>query len=105
MVRELLEGFGVDVSDDELSRFLEAEHAAWDPARRLGDSTHALLDALRDRGLKTGLVSNAFDPGWLLHRDLEQEGLAPRLDVAVFSSEIGLRKPHPEIFERALGEL
>jgi putative hydrolase of the HAD superfamily len=27
------------------------------------------------------------------------------LDVAVFSSEVGKRKPHPAIFERALGEL
>jgi putative hydrolase of the HAD superfamily len=105
LVRRLLGEFGIEVDDEELGRFLEAEHIAWDPARRLAANTHALLDSLRDRGLKTGLVSNAFDPGWLLHRDLEQEGLAPRLDVAVFSSEVGLRKPHPEIFERALGEL
>src|SRR3712207_8235684 len=47
------------------------------------------LDALRDRGLKLGLVSNAFDPGWLLRRDLADQGLAERLDVAVFSSEVG----------------
>ena len=105
MVRELLAGFGVETSDEELARFLEAEHAAWEPARRLGDATHALLDSLRERGLKTGLVSNAFDPGWLLHNDLERMGLAERLDVAVFSSEVGKRKPHPKIFEVALGRL
>ena len=105
MVRELLEGFGVALSDDDLSRFLEAEHAAWEPARQIGDSTHALLDSLRARGLKTGLVSNAFDPGWLLHNDLERMRLAERLDVAVFSSEVGKRKPHPAIFEAALERL
>ena len=105
LVRELLSGFGVDLSDEELARFLEAEHAAWEPAREVGDSAHALLEALRDRGLKLGLVSNAFDPGWLLHRDLEQMGLAERLDFAVFSSEVGKRKPHPAIFETALGAL
>jgi putative hydrolase of the HAD superfamily len=105
MVRELLEGFGVALSDDDLSRFLEAEHAAWEPARQIGDSTHALLDSLRARGLKTGLVSNAFDPGWLLHNDLERMRLAERLDVAVFSSEVGTRKPHPAIFEAALERL
>jgi putative hydrolase of the HAD superfamily len=105
MVRELLEGFGVELSDDDLSRFLEAEHAAWEPARQLGDSTHALLDSLRARGIKTGLVSNAFDPGWLLHNDLERMRLGERLDVAVFSSEIGKRKPHPAIFEAALERL
>jgi putative hydrolase of the HAD superfamily len=105
LVRDCLRSLGVEVGDDELERFLEAEHAAWDPARLIGDSTHALLDVLRERGLKTGLVSNAFDPPALLHRDLEQMGLGSRLDVAVFSSETGKRKPHPAIFETVLARL
>ena len=105
MIRELLGGFGVELADEELERFLEAEHAAWDPARQLSAHTHALLDSLRGRGLRTGLVSNAFDPGWLLHRDLERMGLAERLDVAVFSSEVGKRKPHEAIFQTALERL
>jgi HAD superfamily hydrolase (TIGR01509 family) len=105
LVRQCLGDLGVEVGDVELTRFLEAEHAAWEPARRLAATTHGLLESLRARGLKLGLVSNAFDPGWLLHCDLEQMGLAERLDVAVFSSEVGLRKPHPAIFERALEAL
>jgi len=105
MIRELLEGFGVEVDDGALDRFLAAEHAAWEPARQLGAQTHALLDSLRDRGLATGLVSNAFDPGWLLHGDLARMGLGERLDAAVFSSEIGKRKPHPAIFEAVLSRL
>jgi putative hydrolase of the HAD superfamily len=105
LVRQLLGDFGVEVGAHELTRFLEAEHAAWDPARQIAAQTPALLESLRGRGLKLGLVSNAFDPGWLLHRDLEQMGLAERLDFAVFSSEVGKRKPHPAIFERALEAL
>jgi putative hydrolase of the HAD superfamily len=105
LVRELLAQFGVDVTDEELGRFLEAEHAAWAPSRVLGSTTHALLEALRGRGLRLALVSNAFDPGWLLQRDIEQLGVSERLDFAVFSSEIGKRKPHPAIFERALDAL
>jgi HAD superfamily hydrolase (TIGR01549 family) len=105
LVRDCLRSLGVEVGDDELERFLEAEHAAWNPARLLGDSTHALLDVLRERGLKTGLVSNAFDPPALLHRDLGQMGLGSRLDAAVFSSETGKRKPHPLIFRTALARL
>ena len=105
LVRQLLGDFGIEVGDEELTHFLEAEHAAWDPARQLAAHTHALLEALRGRGLRLGLVSNAFDPGWLLHRDLEQMGLAERLDFSVFSSEVGKRKPHPAIFERALEAL
>jgi putative hydrolase of the HAD superfamily len=104
-VRNVLEDAGVVVDQEQLDRFLEAEHAAWDPARVLARDAHALLEALRGRGLKLGLVSNAFDPGWLLHRDLEEFGVAERLDFAVFSSEVGKRKPHPEIFERALDAL
>lgn len=105
MIRELLDGFGVDLDDEQLDRFLAAEHAAWDPARVMGNHTHALLDSLRERDLLTGLVSNAFDPGWLLHQDLASMGIAERLDAAVFSSEVGKRKPHPAVFEATLTKL
>jgi putative hydrolase of the HAD superfamily len=104
-VRSLLREFGIELDDAELLRFLEAEHAAWAPARQLASTTHALLETLRDRGLKLGLVSNAIDPPELLHRDLEELGVAQRLDVAVFSSEVGRRKPDPSIFRRALDAL
>jgi putative hydrolase of the HAD superfamily len=105
LVRRLLRDFGVEIDNEELGRYLEAEHRAWDPARILAAHTHPLLESLRAVGLRLGLVSNAFDPGWLLHRDLEQMGLAQRLDFSVFSSEVGMRKPHPAIFERALEAL
>jgi putative hydrolase of the HAD superfamily len=105
LARELLAEIGVGVDDQQLERFLIAEHAAWAPARKLASMSLALLDAIRERGLKTGLVSNSMDPGWILLRDLEAMGLADRLDVAVFSSDVGLRKPRPEIFRRALDEL
>ncbi|HEY7018962.1 MAG TPA: HAD family hydrolase [Gaiellaceae bacterium] len=105
LVRRLLRDFEIEVDDEVLGRFLEAEHDAWAPARLLAAHTHPLLESLRADGLKLGLVSNAFDPGWLLHRDLEHMGLAERLDFSVFSSEVGMRKPHPAIFERALEAL
>jgi putative hydrolase of the HAD superfamily len=105
LVRQLLAESGIEAGDAELDRFLDAEHTAWAPARQLADTTHALLETLRERGLKLGLVSNAFDPPALLHRDLEQLGIAERIDVAVFSSEVGRRKPDPAVFERALEAL
>ena len=105
LVQELLAHVGIEASDDDLSRYLEAEHKAWDPAMQVGSTSVALLEALRNRSLKTGLVSNATDPGWLLRIDLERQGLAPYLDAVVFSSEVGKRKPHPAIYEAALSEL
>jgi HAD superfamily hydrolase (TIGR01509 family) len=104
-VRRLLGEFGIEVTDDELLRFLDAEHAAWAPARQLAATTHALLETLRERGLLLGLVSNAIDPPELLHRDLAEFGVAQRLDVAVFSSEVGRRKPDPLIFRHTLDQL
>lgn len=105
LIRELLASFEIEVSDQELNWYLVAEHRAWDPAMQVAATSVALLESLRGRGLKTGLVSNATDPGWLLRADLERQGLAPYLDAIVFSSELGKRKPHPAIFEAALSEL
>jgi len=101
----MLADVGVEIGDEEIVRFLEAEHAAWAPARKVASMSEALLDSLRDRGLKTGLVSNAWDPRWLMERELASMGLLERLDAIVFSSEVGVRKPRPEIFYRALDEL
>jgi putative hydrolase of the HAD superfamily len=105
LVRRCLGDFGVELSDAELESFLEAEHHAWHPARLISPRAHGLLDSLRARGLKLGLVSNTFDPEWLLLRDLEEMGLRERLEVAVFSSSVGIRKPHAPIFEHALAAL
>src|SRR5919206_445953 len=90
LVRTMLADSGVDVDDDALRRYLIAEHAAWAPARRPASTSVALVDALRERGLKTAIVSNAMDPRWILLRDLEEQGLAERMDAVVFSSDVGV---------------
>lgn len=105
IVTRLLAEAGTDAGPHEVARFIEAEHAAWEPMHELASTTHALLETLRGRGLKLGIVSNAFDPPGLLRRDLERLGVAQRIDAAVFASEAGVRKPHPAIFLRALDEL
>ena len=94
------------VSDQEIDLFVDAEHDVWKPAHGLVSSAHALLDSLRDRGLKTGVVANAWpEPGRLLRRDAEELGVAERMDVMLFSTEAGVRKPDPAIFLDALGRL
>jgi HAD superfamily hydrolase (TIGR01549 family) len=94
------------VSDGELDRFLDAEYAAWRPARSLVDSAHALLDSLRGLGLQLGLVANTWpEPARLVRRELDELGVAARLDAIVLSGEVGVRKPDAAIFERALAEL
>jgi putative hydrolase of the HAD superfamily len=96
---------GVDLEDDDLRLFLRASHDVWASHYSLAASTHALLESLRNRGLKLALVSNTASPDWLLRPVLERQGLVERVDAIVLSSEVGKRKPHPAIFESALAEL
>ncbi|HEY8315432.1 MAG TPA: HAD family hydrolase, partial [Gaiellaceae bacterium] len=99
---ELLRELGVENAD----AFIDAEHEVWRPAHEALGSAQALLDSLRSRGIKTGLVANSWpDPARLLRADVEAFGLAGLLDVIVFSEEVGFRKPQPEIFLHALAEL
>jgi len=65
-----------------------------------------VLRALSSRGLVLGLVCNTGrTPGKMLRLVLERLGLAAYLSVFSFSDEVGLRKPHPEIFHRTLTAL
>jgi HAD superfamily hydrolase (TIGR01662 family) len=61
-----------------------------------------VLEELLALGLRIGLVSNG-------QRDLAEfvvhHGLSFAVDVAVGSKDHGVQKPHPSIFESALGEL
>lgn len=99
---ELLRELGVEDPD----AFIDAEHEAWRPAHRVLASAQALLESLRSRGLKTGLVANSWpDPARLLRRDVEEAGLATLLDVIVFSEDVGAMKPDPAIFLAATGAL
>lgn len=62
-----------------------------------------LLHELHAQGLRLGLVTNNAVEG----REWWKSGVFPLhlLDVVVDSSEVGVRKPDPEIFEIALGRL
>jgi putative hydrolase of the HAD superfamily len=86
--------------------FIDAEHEVWRPAHSVLASAQALLEALRARGIKTGLIANSWpDPGRVLRRDAEAFGLAELLDALVYSEEIGVRKPDPQIFLHACRQL
>ena len=101
----LLSALGSEVDGDGVMRFVEAEQQVWRPTHRLEPSVIGLLDALRERGLKVGLVSNLFDPPALMRELFGEIGLLERLDAIALSSEVGKRKPHPAIFESALEQM
>ena len=105
VMRRSFADHGVDLTDDDVRLFLTAAHDVWASYYSLAATTHALLEALRRRGLRLALVSNTASPEWLLRPVLERQGLIDRVDAVVLSSEVGKRKPHPAIFERALAEV
>jgi HAD superfamily hydrolase (TIGR01509 family) len=105
VMRRSFADHGVDLTDDDLRLFLTALHDVWASYYSLAATSHALLEALRRRRLRLALVSNTASPEWLLRPVLERQGLAERVDAVVLSSEVGKRKPHPAIFERALAEV
>lgn len=57
------------------------------------------LDAMRDEGLRLGVVSNW---GWTAPELLHLLELASHFEVLAISARVGYQKPHPAIFQHAL---
>ena len=96
---------GLDVPRKTLWRILDLEQRRWDRSVRLAPDALETLAALRGRGLRLGIASNAPFPPAMLHRQLRVNGLERAVDAAVFSSEVGRRKPAPELYRAALDRL
>ena len=84
---------------------LSAYHAAWDVTIRHDPAAVPVLTALRQRGLRTGLLSNTHWPRALHERWLAEAGLLDLLDVRLYTSEMRHMKPHAEAFRALLGEV
>ena len=96
---------GLEVPTAVLYRILDLEQQCWDHSVRVAAGALELLDRLRASGLRTGICSNAPFPPEMMLRQLRANGIAERMDVVVFSSAIGRRKPAPEPYLAALREL
>jgi putative hydrolase of the HAD superfamily len=62
------------------------------------------LRALRERGLRVGLISNTMWPGASHLPDLELHGLIDYLECLIFSGDVEAWKPNKEIFQLGLSE-
>jgi HAD superfamily hydrolase (TIGR01549 family) len=96
---------GLEVPRQTLWRILDLEQRCWDRSVRLAPDALETLAALRGRGLRLAIASNAPFPASMLHRQLRVNGLERAVDTAVFSSEVGRRKPAPELYRAALDRL
>ena len=77
----------------------------WEPYTRCVADAAAVLTALRDRGLATGLLSNTLWPVSWHHEYLARDGVLDLFDAMVFSSELPVAKPHPDVFRAVLDRL
>ena len=77
----------------------------WEPHTFLDPDVPALFDALRDRGVKVGVLSNTLWSREEHERIFARDDVLQRIDGAVYTSEIPWTKPHPEAFRAALHAL
>ncbi|HXR64638.1 MAG TPA: HAD-IA family hydrolase, partial [Ktedonobacteraceae bacterium] len=76
-------------------------------SRVLFPDTLSTLETLRQRGYILGVVTNRNYGGRPFHEDLQIMGLLDYFEYQhmAISADLGIRKPHPEIFKYALGKL
>ncbi len=65
----------------------------------------ATLAALRECGLRLGVISNTIQPAHAMDDGLVLRGIAEFFSVAIYSSAVRVAKPHPAIFRAALAAL
>lgn len=102
LFRQSLAGVGFDLPPDAVNHIVALDHSAYSNSITVEPDTIAALSALHDAGCRMGLVSNVTLRPDLMRADLERLGLDRLLEAAVFSSEVGFRKPDPRIFREAL---
>ena len=93
---EIEEGFAVGLCEELMAPIFEV-------GRRYPEVLR-VLEALRGRGIRTGVVSNSpwGGPADLWRGELRRQGLVAFLEPAVFCRDIGWRKPDRRIIDFAL---
>lgn len=72
--------------------------------------TQEIISSLKNRGIKLGIISNGSRTHlseWLDDQNSELNQLFSKFDVVIMSDDddVGVRKPHKEIFKRAILQL
>ncbi|HXM58759.1 MAG TPA: HAD family hydrolase [Candidatus Dormibacteraeota bacterium] len=96
---------GVAIEEAVRDEALEAHLEAWTPHTLTDPEAAPLLRALRERGIRTGLLSNTHWPREWHERILARDGVLDLLEVRIYTSELRHTKPHAEAFRAVLGPL
>jgi putative hydrolase of the HAD superfamily len=103
--RRAFAALGLDLDDDLRDRCSRIVQEAWFAGVRVYPEVPGVLATLRSAGLRLGVCSNAAYRPASMREQLRHVGLGDLVDAAVFSSEVGWRKPSPRIFRAALAAL
>ena len=95
---EVFERAGIAPPEALLTSYFQA----WDAHTFTDPDVVPLLNRLRDRGIKVGVLSNTMWPRSAHERVFRRDGVLDLIDGAVYSSEIPWTKPHPEAFRAAM---
>jgi putative hydrolase of the HAD superfamily len=98
VLRTASEAVGLPVEEALHLTAVERYLDHWAPVSRARDDARKVLHALRDRGLRTGLLSNTHWPRAQHEAWLERDGLLDLLDSRVYTSDLDHVKPHPDAF-------
>jgi len=103
--REAYAELGIALDPPVLDRAMQAEQEAWWEGIHVAPDASPTLRTLRAAGFRLGICSNAPYRPASMREQLAHVGLLPLVDAAVFSGEVGWRKPSPRIFAAALRAL
>jgi putative hydrolase of the HAD superfamily len=100
-VKAVFDCLGKSVSDERAMLVFRTYLAEYEASWRLFDDVLPCLDSLGEYRL--AILSNG-DSGQQ-RRKLSRTGVAPRFTSIVISGDLGVSKPHPDIFRQSLREL
>lgn len=102
-----IDRLGRPFAEHERRALIEAYESAGPRAEvRLAPNTAEVLRALDDAGLQIGIICDVgLTPSPVLRGYLARAGVLVHFDHWSFSDEVGVYKPHREIFEHALAGL
>ena len=105
LYEDALSALGMHLTPETVTWVVEHEQDAW--LNGIAASPHAIpvLEELKRRGFRLGIVSNAAFPPQSMRNQLESLELSQYFDATVYSSEIGVRKPNRAIYESCLEKL
>jgi putative hydrolase of the HAD superfamily len=92
---------GLDVAEALLEEAAVRHLDAWTPHIRHDPDAVPALTALRDAGLRIGMLSNTHWPRSFHERFLARDGLVDLIDARLYTSEMPFQKPHPSAFQAA----